>query len=38
MQFTMDVTRDYLGLKSNVTLVDAYTNSFVKAGQKPAGK
>jgi len=38
MQFTLDVTRDYLGLKGNVTLADSYSNAFVKAGQKPAGK
>jgi NitT/TauT family transport system substrate-binding protein len=38
MQFTLNVVRDYLGLKGYVALADAYTNAFVKAGQKPAGR
>ena len=34
MSFTLDIVRDYFGLKAPVALADTYTNAFVQAGQK----
>lgn len=36
MAFTLDVVREFYGLKGDVKLDDIYTNDFVKPGQKPA--
>lgn len=36
MAFTLDVVREFYGLKGNVGLDEIYTNAYVKAGQKPA--
>lgn len=35
MAFTLDIVKEYFGLKAPVALADTYTNAFVKTGQKP---
>jgi len=36
MQFTLDIVREFFGLKGDVKLEETYSNDFVKPGQLPA--